>query len=212
MNNTRIFLIRHGDLENPEKIIYDGTISLSEFGKQKMRKLGSFLREQNIVPDAVVSSPFLRAMQSSQEIMSNYPDLNIVIEGDERLQDPHSPDLFGRTLAWLDRIVDPYIHPDLMHLQIERPPSFTARMIESIKSIFRKHKGKTVFVVSHGDPTAFAMWQLLNPGQPLPSLRELKAEKNKTVYLEKGEAWKIVLDEDENIIGHEHISINKDLN
>jgi broad specificity phosphatase PhoE len=211
MENTRIFLIRHGDLENPEKIIYDGTISLSEFGKEKMRKLGSFLREQNIVPDAIVSSPFLRAMQSSQEIMSNYSDLNITIEGDERLQDPHSPDLFGRTLAWLEEIVDPYIHPDLTNLQIERPPSFAARMVESIKNIIRKHKGKTVFVISHGDPTAFAMWQLLNSGQPLPTLRELKQQKDSVTYLEKGEAWKILFDEDENLIDHEHVSINNQL-
>ena len=95
MQNTNIFLIRHGDLENPKKIIYDGTISLSEFGKEKMRKLGRIFREMGVIPDAVVSSDFLRAMQSSQEIMSNYPDLNILIEPDPRLQDPHSPDLFG---------------------------------------------------------------------------------------------------------------------
>ncbi|MBP6859530.1 MAG: histidine phosphatase family protein [Candidatus Magasanikbacteria bacterium] len=211
MENTEIYLIRHGDLENPEQIIYDGTISLSEFGKKKMRTLGRFFKERGIVPDAVVSSPFLRAIQSSQEIMSNFPTIDITIQSDERLQDPHSPDLFGRSLAWLDEVVDPYTHPDLLHLQIERPPSFTARMIESIKSIFRKHNGKTVFVVSHGHPTAFAMWQLLNPGQALPNLKELKQETGRVPYLEKGEAWKIVLDDQDTILSHEHISINKDL-
>ena len=179
MPDTRIFLIRHGDLENPEQIIYGGTISLSELGKEKMRKLGSFLREKGIVPDAVVSSPFLRAMQSAKEIMSNYPNLSLTIEQDPRLQDPHSPDLFGRPLVWLEEVGDPYTHPDLKDLQIERPPSFTARMIQSIKDIINRHKGKTVFVVSHGDPTAFAMWQLLNPDQTLPTLRELKEEKGR---------------------------------
>jgi broad specificity phosphatase PhoE len=56
--NTNIFLIRHGDVENPEGIIYDGTISLSEFGKKKMRALGRTFREGGITPSAVVSSDF----------------------------------------------------------------------------------------------------------------------------------------------------------
>lgn len=206
MENTCIYLIRHGDVENKEEIIYDGTISLSELGKEKMRKFGSVLREMNVIPCAVVSSPFLRAMQSAEEIMKNYLDLNLSIEQDPRLEDPHSPDLFGKSIAWLNEIADPYSHPDLVNWRMERPFSFTVRMVEAIKDMVRKHKGKTAFVVSHGDPTAFAMWQLLNPGQPLLTLRELKNEKNRVVYLEKGEAWKILFDEEGNVANHEHIS------
>ena len=74
---TEIFLIRHGDPDNPEKIIYDGTISLSKFGKEKMRKFGGMLRAMNVIPNAVISSPFLRTMQSAEEIMKNYLDLNL---------------------------------------------------------------------------------------------------------------------------------------
>lgn len=204
MANTRIFLIRHGDVENPQNIIYDGTISLSELGKEKMRSLGRIFLEQGVIPDAVVSSPFLRTMQSAQEILSNYSDLNFAIEQDERLQDPHSPDLFGKSLGWLFKeIVDPYTHPDLSNSRIERPPTFTSRMVQSIKEILKKHEDKTVFVVSHGDPTAFAMWQLLNPGQPLPSLKDLKNKE--WGYLEKGEAWEILFDEEGNVIDHKHI-------
>ncbi len=203
--NTNIFLIRHGDVENPEGIIYDGTISLSEFGKQKMRAFGRALREKGVNPDAVVSSDFLRAMQSAEEIMKNYSELNLSIEQDLRLEDPHSPDLFGKSLDWLfQEIGDPYTHHELKDWQIERPPVFTARMLASIKDILAKHFGKTVFVVSHGDPTAFAMWQLLHPGQPLPLLKDLK---HKAAYLEKGEAWRIVFDEDQNVVDHKHISI-----
>ena len=203
---TNIFLIRHGDVENPEGIIYDGTISLSEFGKQKMRALGRTLRERGEMPGAVVSSDFLRAMQSSEEIMHNYSDLNLSIEPDSRLQDPDSPDLFGKSLLWLAEIVDPYTYPDLQNLRIERPPSFTARMVAAIKDVLAKHQGKTVFVVSHGDPTAFAMWQLLNPGKSLPSLRELRNEKGRVTYLEKGEAWRILFDDQGNVVDHEHIA------
>ncbi|TSC85047.1 MAG: hypothetical protein G01um101413_431 [Parcubacteria group bacterium Gr01-1014_13] len=206
---TTIFLIRHGDLENPKGIIYDGTISLSEFGKEKMRVLGRIFRKSGVVPDVVVSSDFLRAMQSSAEIMSNYPGLNLSIEPDPRLQDPDSPDMFGRSLVWLAEIIDPYTHPALQNLRIERPPSFTARMVAAIKDILAKYQGKTVFVVSHGDPTAFAMWQLLNPGKSLPSLRELKNEKGRVMYLEKGEAWRVLFDDAGNVIEHEHISTRK---
>ncbi len=208
MKNTEIFLICHGDVENPDGIIYDGTISLSESGKEKMRNFGSLLRKMNVVPDVVVSSDFLRAMQSAEEIMKNYPDLNLSVELDPRLEDPHSPDLFGKSLGWLfQEIGDPYTHPDLLNWQIERPVVFTARILESIEDIFRKYKGKTIFVVSHGDPTAFAMWQLLNPGKPLPDLRELKDKNKRGVYLEKGEAWRILLDEEGNLFSQDHICI-----
>jgi broad specificity phosphatase PhoE len=209
MQNTNIFLIRHGDLENPRGTIYDGTISLSDLGRRKMRALGRTLRERGATPDAIVSSDFLRAMQSSVEIMSNYPDLNLLIEPDPRLQDPDSPDMFGRSLVWLAEIVDPYTHPDLQNLRIERPPSFTARMVAAIKDVLAKHQGKTVFVVSHGDPTAFAMWQLLNPGKSLPSLRELKNESGRVAYLEKGEAWRILFDDQGNVVDHEHIPASR---
>ena len=206
MKNTEIFLIRHGDVANPDNIIYDGTVSLSEFGKEKMRALGRAFREKGVMPNAVVSSDFLRAMQSAEEIMKNYLDLNLSIEQDSRLEDPHSPDLFGKSISWLTEIIDPYTHLDLLNWDIERPPTFTARMLESIKGILNKHKGKTAFVVSHGDPTAFAMWQLLNPGRPLPSLRELRNEKGRVVYLEKGEAWRVLFDDRGNVIEHEHIA------
>jgi broad specificity phosphatase PhoE len=209
MQKTTVFLIRHGDVDNPKGIIYDGTISLSEFGKQKMRAFGRNLREKGVNPDAVVSSDFLRAMQSSEEIMSNYYDLNLSIEPDSRLQDPDSPDLFGKSLLWLAEIVDPYTDLELKNLRIERPESFTARMMSAINDVLGKRQGKTVFIVSHGDPTAFAMWQLLNPGKSLPSLRELTNEKGRVVYLEKGEAWRILFDEDGSVVEHEHIPASK---
>src|SRR3989338_8608815 len=143
MKNTNIFLIRHGDVDNPKEVVYDGTISLSEFGKQQIRSLGQFFRENDITPDVVVSSPFLRTMQSSQEILSNYSDLNISLEQDARLQDPDFPDLFGKPIAWvLDKIVDPYTHPDMLDWRIERPASFTARMMAAINDILKKYKGK----------------------------------------------------------------------
>jgi broad specificity phosphatase PhoE len=210
MNVTNIFLIRHGDVDNPQEVIYDGTISLSELGKQQLRLLGQFFRENGIIPDAVVSSPYLRTMQSSLEILSNYSDLNIPLEQDSRLQDPDFPDLVGKPLSWvLDKIVDPYTHPDMLGWRIERPQSFTARMMAAINDVLTKYKSKTVFIVSHGDPTAFAMWQLLHPGMPLPSIRELRNKNNRFAYLEKGEAWKIVFDEQGRVVDPEHVLINK---
>lgn len=171
-----------------------------------MYALGRTLRERGVMPDAIISSDFLRAMQSSAEIMRNYPELNMSIEPDPRLQDSNSPDMFGRSLVWLAEIGDPYTHPELANWRIERPPSFTARMAVAISDVVRKHGGKTIFVVSHGDPTAFAMWQLLNPGQPLPSLWELQKESGRVTYLEKGEAWRILFDDAGNVVEHEHIA------
>ncbi len=206
LNKTSIILARHGRLNNPQGIIYDGSISLSGEGKEEMHRLGRVLHDMEIVPDAIVSSDFRRAVQSSVEMMRSFAYLNLTIETDPRLQDPHSPDMFGKSLAWLEQIVDPYTHPDLQSWRIERPHSFTARMVVAINDAVSKYKGKTVFIVSHGDPTAFAMWQLLNPGQSLPSLREIRAEKYRVPYLEKGQAWQIWFDDQGNVFDHEHIA------
>lgn len=206
MPNTDLFLIRHGKLDNPQGTIYDGSISLSDLGREEMYALGRTLRDRGVVPDAIISSDFLRAMQSSAEIMRNYPELNLSVEPDPRLQDPNSPDMFGKSLVWLAEIGDPYTNPELANWRIERPPSFTARMVAAIKDVVERYCGKTIFVVSHGDPTAFAMWQLLNPGKSLPSLGELKQESGRVPYLEKGEAWRILFDDQGQVLDHEHIA------
>lgn len=132
------------------------------------------------------------------------------IEYKEALEDVSSPELTCRTLEWLKRIggdIYNYNGPDREKIgEIETPEKQIERMKGVIAGILEQHKGETVFVVSHGDPTAFTMWNLTHPDEPLPTIAELA----KNNYLKKGEAWKIVFDEPGKVIEHARISRGED--
>jgi hypothetical protein len=55
-----------------------------------------------------------------------------------------------------------------------------------------QYSEKTLFFVSHGDPIAFLGWVLLHPGENMPVAIELEHSLN---YPQKGEAWKIIINE-----------------
>ena len=64
----RIYLIRHGDAVPEEDAGSDRDRWLSPRGREAARILGRLLREQNVAPDAIVSSPLPRAVQTAELI------------------------------------------------------------------------------------------------------------------------------------------------
>ena len=63
-----LFIVRHAEKNesNPEQYDYD--IPLTAKGEEDSRVLGEKLKEKNIIPDLIVSSPAVRARQTSQAI------------------------------------------------------------------------------------------------------------------------------------------------
>lgn len=203
MDLTNIFLIRHGELDNPSNTIYDGTISLSKEGRENMRLLGITLKKRSVIPDVVFTSPFLRAVQSTEELLSNY-ESEIPVIKDSRLQDTDAPDNIGKPLSWLREVGNPYTYPGI---RIESPNAIADRMVASIKNAIDQYEGKTLFVVSHGDPTAFALWKLLHPESEMPPLPDLQNPRDGSVkYLQKAQAWRVVMDTAHHVIEHEFIT------
>lgn len=49
---TEVYLIRHGEVENPKKIIYGRTVdvSLNEAGFKQLEDLGKSLKSEGVVP------------------------------------------------------------------------------------------------------------------------------------------------------------------
>jgi broad specificity phosphatase PhoE len=71
-----------------------------------------------------------------------------------------------------------------------------------VADVLHDYQGKVVFVVSHGDPLAFLYWQLLHLHEnKLPTIKSL--EHVNGLYLHKAEAWRVLLDEDRQVVEHE---------
>lgn len=203
---TTIFLIRHGELDNPQRIIYGPDISLSPKGLMQMESLAKRLRERSYIPIRIYTSPFKRALQSARKIREVYGNIEIVVK--HGLRDTDDTPIIGRSLDWLKSIGgDIYNSEELRGLSIEKPELIVNRMIVVIKEIQEKNRGETVFVVSHGDSSAFALWRLLHPEGQLPSISELA----KSQYLKKGEAFRIVFDGNGKVVENELISREEDL-
>jgi phosphohistidine phosphatase len=62
----RIYLVRHGDAVPEEDAGSDRDRWLSPRGREAARILGRLLREQNLAPDTIVSSPLPRAVQTAE--------------------------------------------------------------------------------------------------------------------------------------------------
>lgn len=63
---VRIYLVRHGDAIPQEEAGSDRDRWLSPGGREAARVLGRLLREQAVVPDAILSSPLPRAVQTAE--------------------------------------------------------------------------------------------------------------------------------------------------
>jgi phosphohistidine phosphatase len=62
----RIYLVRHGDAVPEDEAGSDRDRWLSPKGREAARVLGRLLRETNVSPDAIVSSPLPRAVQTAE--------------------------------------------------------------------------------------------------------------------------------------------------
>ncbi len=75
----RLFLVRHGEAEPGEP---DELRPLTQQGRRQGQELGKRFARKGIKPDAVLSSPLLRARQTADAIAAG---LGIAAEPDERL-------------------------------------------------------------------------------------------------------------------------------
>lgn len=206
MANTTIYLIRHGEIDNPQNIIYGRVVdlSLNETGYKQMERLGNWFKNKGVKPNIIYTSPLRRTIQSAEglsEIFSNIP-----IKKDEDLQEVSVPGLEKYTIDWLASIggdVYAYQGKEMKDVSIEQPAVQAERIVRTIRRVIHRHFGKTIVLISHGDPLIFGLWKLLYPHKPFPQYHSLK---RKGLYLQKGEAWRLVFDEHENLIKHQLMS------
>lgn len=185
---TTIYLIRHGDTEYPtdssgQKLIYGPEAKLTEKGIQQMHALALRLREAGIQLNTIYTSPFVRARQSA-EILARALDISHIIDRED-LADIRGPHHIG--LAW-EKTINGNLPRFTNH---ETHEQLAARMLRVFYEIYDAERGNHVGIVGHGDPFRVLIYRLQNREGSLPPIAEL----NTYDYLNKGEAWKLSLDD-----------------
>lgn len=146
---TKIYLVRHGEVHNPENILYGRLpgYRLSETGKTQAHIMGKFLKDTPI--SAVYASPLQRTQETASILISYQKGLSI--RADERLIEVGTP-LQGTSGDALLKIRFDFYQEQYVKAGGETILDIHERMQKIITEIAEKHKGEHILAVSHGDP------------------------------------------------------------
>ncbi|MHB8611562.1 MAG: histidine phosphatase family protein [Candidatus Dormibacteraceae bacterium] len=164
MTHTRLYLIRHADVENPHKLVYghlDG-FQLSSLGRLQAAAVGDRLRAEDI--RRIVHSPLARAVETAQLINGKLAR-PAVLQSDPDLREAE----FSRYLQGLPYWQIPLLRPLWFVHKAKRglvPGDETienlgGRVLAVARRMAREQPGETQAIVSHADPLN-AAWILLD--------------------------------------------------
>jgi len=73
----QIIVMRHTHAISREScaVPYDAERALSDTGREQARHVGNILRHVDLVPDPIVSSPFLRAQETAALVCEQFPEV-----------------------------------------------------------------------------------------------------------------------------------------
>jgi broad specificity phosphatase PhoE len=168
---TTIHLIRHGQVHNPEQILYGRLprFRLTAAGRSQAQSAGRYLNGKAI--EALYSSPLLRARQTAREILDHVqsPQLHI-----STLLNEVCTAYEGRPGAEIDaRNGDVYTG---VAACFEQPEDVVARTRKFIRNMRRRYPGGRIAAVTHGDIITFlVLWARGMVPTPRNKTRLLKA-------------------------------------
>ncbi len=164
MARTRLYLIRHADVENPHKVLYghlDG-FDLSALGRSQAGAVGDRLRAEDI--RRIVHSPLARAVETAR-LINERLDRPAILEADPELREAEFSRYLQGLPYWQVPLLRPlwFVHKARRGLvpgdeSIDR---LGGRVLDVVKRLAREHPGETMAVVSHADPLN-AAWILLD--------------------------------------------------
>jgi len=157
--STTLYLIRHGEVYNPQDIYYGRCprFHLSEKGRNQAQAAAAALAGQPI--EVIYSSPLLRARQTAREIGVPHgsPQLRLSrLLLEVKLPYDGKPNTVARAINW-DIFIG--IAPEY-----EQPADVLRRMRRFLNLVRRRHPGKHIAVVSHHHPILFTtLWAMGRP-------------------------------------------------
>ena len=152
---TTIYLVRHGEYENPEYLFPGRLLTgfpLTEKGREQVENLSGYFKDKVVV--ALYSSPVLRTRQTAEILSSK---LKIPIQVDDRLLEVKTT-LEGESMQMFDDAEGGVSYqPDLHERGAESVEEVSGRLSGFIEEKRKEHKGKTILAVTHGDPMRYAV-------------------------------------------------------
>jgi broad specificity phosphatase PhoE len=152
--STRLHLVRHCDVRNPEGVLYGHLpdFPLSEKGVKQAHALGRYLAHSSA--RQIYSSPLERARQTS-EIIASYLDSVPITYTDDLIETR-----FGLYLQGVPPKQVPWRRPLwLVHMILpgllandESVPALASRVRRPLMRLLADHHGDGGICVSHGDP------------------------------------------------------------
>lgn len=147
---TILYLLRHGEVHNPEKILYGRLpgYKLSEAGRNQARAAGKWLADKAI--KAIYCSPMQRAQETAAIVAEQLADLTPTI--DERISEVYTP-YEGHPTAELAQMGwDLYTGNKPPY---ETPQIVLERVLDFLDFVRKRHRDQAVVAVGHGDILVF---------------------------------------------------------
>jgi broad specificity phosphatase PhoE len=159
ITGTRITLIRHGHVHNPDNVIYGRLpgFGLSRAGQQQAEAAARYLRNADIA--AFYCSPQQRAEETANILLRYHPELAPITapaldEVDNYFEGHPAEEVEARGWDLYTGVSDGY----------EKPADIGARAGDFIHKIRGEHSGEHIAAVTHGDVIAFAvLWAMQRP-------------------------------------------------
>ncbi|MFN2581883.1 MAG: histidine phosphatase family protein [Candidatus Dormibacteria bacterium] len=182
--STRLYLVRHCDVHNPDGVLYGHlpAFRLSHKGERQAHALGRYFAGKPI--QTILTSPLDRARQTSQIIASYLGSVPITPTDDLiearfglYLQGVRPRDVpWRRPLWWVHMAWPGVLSRD------ESVSAMAARVKRPLTHLLREHPGEGSICVSHGDPIQ-AFWVQAN-GRPPYALHRLQCAKGGMLILD----------------------------
>lgn len=167
MTHTRIYLVRHADVQNPNKVLYghlDG-FDLSALGRLQAAAIGDRLRDEDV--RRIVHSPLARAAETARLINERLAR-PAVLESEPELREAEFSRYLQGLPYWQVPLRRPlwFVHKARRGLVPgdESVDRLGGRVLDVIRRMAREQPGETQAAVSHADPIN-AAWILLD-GRP----------------------------------------------
>jgi broad specificity phosphatase PhoE len=166
-DDVRVYFVRHGEVHNPGAIFY-GRLPRFRLSEEGRRQAAAAARDLAAEPlAAVYTSPLLRARQTGAIIAARHPGAPIrrsahILELRSRRQ--------GEPVAGLDADRWNFYEPP-KYDDDETIAQIAARIERFCRGLLRRHPGRAVAAVSHGDVVAIARARFAGLPLVLDSIR-----------------------------------------
>lgn len=162
---AKIFLVRHGEVQNPKHIIYGYLpLPLSAKGRVKAKRAGLFLKKQNIV--AIFSSPQKRTQETAKIISQVISKGKIKVQTVKELHESASGHFWEKLTNQQVKEKYPKIirdyrrQPAKVNIGGENLAKIADRILRTVNKVIKKYPGQNLVFVSHQEPIIAALLKI----------------------------------------------------